>query len=148
MDLWEKLHLVTKFECSAICRRLPPSFEPRKGSGEVKILQQTDETITFFEKGKWQGVHTKKETLFTNVFRFRRDEKRVITLEHFLLGKDQPQTVFTLTAIEPHLYKSLKPHECEEDTHFGSILFDTHFVQLNWRRVGPQKNELHTVLYS
>ncbi|MDN3506658.1 MAG: hypothetical protein P0S96_05465 [Simkaniaceae bacterium] len=148
MDLFEKLHLVTNFHCNAVCRRLPPSFEPRKGAGEVKILRQTEDSITLFEKGKWQGVYSKDERLFSNVFRFQKEDKGVITLQHFRLGRDKPQKVFTLTAIEPHLYKSLKPHEDDEDTHFGNVLFDTHFVQLSWRKVGSQKNELHTVVYS
>lgn len=148
MDLWEKLHLITTFECKAQCRRLPPSFEPRHGSGIVKIQEQTDDTLTFFEKGKWQGVHSKQETLFTNVFRFSKKERGVITLEHFQLGKERPQMLFTLTAIEPHLYKTLSPQETEEDTHVGSVLFDTHFVHLSWHRTGPEKNQLLSIVYS
>ena len=148
-NLWKQLGAIKKLEFTSQCRKIPPSYEPRKGVGEVKIQEKTEEIITFFEKGRWQGIHSKNERAFTNVFRWCLNPKtELISLEHLRFGKERPVFLFTLTAVDQNLLKSLPSHECKEDTYFGSVLFDHHYVHLNWRILGPNKNELLSVVYT
>ncbi|NGX60000.1 MAG: hypothetical protein KR126chlam3_01161 [Chlamydiae bacterium] len=149
LDFWKQLSAVNKLEFTSQCRKIPPSFESRKGIGEVKIQDKGEDEITFFEKGKWQGIHSKSEVAFTNVFRWRLNPKTgLISLDHLRLGTNRPVFLFTLSLVDGNLFKTLQPHECKEDTYFGSVLFDKHYIQLNWRIVGPKKNELLSVVYS
>lgn len=105
--------------------------------------------MTFFEKGISRGVHTGNEIAFTNIFRWRLEaENHTICLEHLRFGIEKPVFLFQLIPIEEHLFKSLKPHECKEDVYYGSVLYDEHYVHLNWRIIGPRKNEMLTTVYS
>ena len=140
---------MSSFESVANCRKIPPSYEPRKGKGQVILQDSSPDTVTFFEKGVWRGVQTKDEIAFTNVFRWKLDsENGNLSLEHLRFGIERPVFLFTLTPIEEHLFKSLKPHECKEDAYYGSVLFDAHYIHLNWRIMGPMKNEMVSVVYS
>lgn len=147
--LWKKLSEISSFEFTSNCRKIPPSYEPRKGRGEILVKDPNSETITFFEKGKWRGVQNLKEIGFTNVIRWCFDPKTgLLSLEHLRMGVEKPMLLFTLQQIEENLFKSLAPHQCKEDTYYGSVLFDEHYVHLNWRIIGPKKNEALSVVYS
>ncbi len=146
--LWKRLKEVSGLEYTSTCRKIPPSYDRRKGAGKVITKENGDEVITFFEKGKWRGVQASSEVAFTNVFRWRFDaQKNRISLEHLRFGLENPVFIFHLTPIGENLLKSLSPHECKEDTYFGSVLFDEHYIHLNWRIVGPKKNEMVSMTY-
>ena len=51
-----RLREVSRFEFTATCRKIPPSYETRTGKGEVIIQNQNQESITYFEKGKWNSL--------------------------------------------------------------------------------------------
>jgi len=55
--------------------------------------------------------------------------------------------LFHLNFIGDKSLRSLQPHECKEDTYMGSVLFDKHFVHLDWRIIGPKKNEIIRLVY-
>lgn len=146
--LWDKLGTITKMESLAKCRSIPPSYEPRKGQGEVVAQKKEEGVITFFEKGKWTGVHSKEQVAYTNLFRWSLNPSSgEITLGHLRFGTKHPVILLTLAQVEKHLYKSLHPHECKEDTYTASVLFDDHFVHLHWRVIGPKKNEHLAIVY-
>ncbi len=146
--LWEQLNKITKLEFTAQCRKIPPTFEQRKGVGKVDVRDPNSETITFFEKGKWSSVQGKELTGFTNVIRWRLDKREeILHLDHLRMGVDQPVPLLSLEQVEKNLFKSLGPHQCKEDTYFGSVLFDEHFIHLHWRIIGPKKNELQSIVY-
>ncbi len=147
--LWKGLLQISQLNITSVCRRIPPSFERREGKGKVILQDISENSITTFEKGQWQGVHAKETVAFTNVFRWQVDwEKERLSLEHLRFGTDRPVFLFYLIPVEDHLLKSLEPHECKEDTYFGSVLFDDHYIHLNWRVVGPKKNETTQMVYS
>jgi hypothetical protein len=149
LDLWHQLNKITKLESTALCRRIPPSYEKREGRGEVILQDKSNESLIFFEKGKWQNVHSKKEIPFTNVFRWHlAPETGLISLEHLRFGIERPVFLFSLTQVDDNFFKSLKPHEYKEDAYFGSILFDEHYIHLNWRILGPKKNVTLSIIYS
>ena len=140
--VWMQLKKITTLELTTICRKIPPSFEKRVGKAKVIIQSQGDEEITFFEKGTWEGVQSRNKTAFTNVYCWQIDrEKGVLSLSSLRLGVERPLLLFTLIPLETHFYKSLGPHECNEDTYAATLQHDDHFIALDWHVTGPKKNE-------
>ena len=112
-----------------------------KGKGEV-LLEKTDgSTFLFHEKGTWQNKEGEEFT-FTNLFRWTIDRHAgVIALEHLRRGMDQPVFLFHLAPTGPFSLSSVNSHLCEGDTYFGQIHLDPYSLRLNWRVIGPKKNE-------
>lgn len=147
-DLWEKLNSIKQMESPAYCRKIPPSYEPRKGQAQVTIQKNEKGLITFFEKGKWVERNSKQTIAFTNLFRWSlHKESGEITLQHLRFGKEKPITLVTLAQVEKHLYRSFLPLECKEDTYTATAFFDKHYIHLHWRIIGPKKNEQISVVY-
>jgi hypothetical protein len=72
----------------------------------------------------------------------------VITLEHLRFGIKHPVYLFTLVPQDEKTLESQEPHICKEDSYFGKVRCDNHFIQLNWRVIGPKKNEEIDYLYT
>ena len=145
-SFWKRLSEVKSLKIISQCRQIPPTYEKRQGCAQVILEKSSDNTIIFFEKGGWQESVS---LAFTNVFRWTLDEElKQIKLEHLRFGAKHPVFLFSLIPVEKNLLKSLQPHECKEDTYFGSVLFDDHFIHLNWKVLGPRKNELTEMVYS
>lgn len=141
--LWDTLKSIHQMEFTAKCRQIPPSFETRKGKGKIVLEQPAQDILVFFEKGNWQEIQSEKQVAFTNVFRWRLEEKqRRLSLEHLRFGKNHPIFLFHLVQIGETVFQSIQPHECKEDIYSGKLIFDTHFIHLQWRITGPKKNEL------
>lgn len=142
-QLWDIFKSIRQMEFTAKCRRIPPSFETRKGNGQVILEQPTEDTLILFEKGNWKAIQSETSIAFTNVFRWRLEKlQKSIALEHLRFGKNRPVFLFTLVLVEDYLLQSIKPHECKEDTYSGKLLFNTHNIHLQWKITGPQKNEV------
>lgn len=145
LAFWNRLSQVSSLQIHSQCRQIPPTYDRRQGAASVVIEKPDDNTIVFFEKGKWE---TNAQLAFTNVFRWTlEDHLEHIDLEHLRFGDNHPVFLFSLVPVEKNLLKSLKPHECKEDNYYGSVLFDDHFVHLNWKVLGPKKNELTQMVY-
>jgi len=112
-----------------------------KGQGEVSILKNSYTTLVFQEKGQWQNQEGHAVN-FTNAFRWTLDkETAMISLEHLRRGPDHPVFLFHLTPISPSSLISVDSHLCEGDIYFGQLHFDANHLRLNWRVIGPKKNE-------
>lgn len=84
----------------------------------------------------------KESTGFSNVFRWTLDRKAgVISLEHLRRGLDRPVFLFHLAPSGIQSLSSVDSHLCGDDTYFGQIHFDLYAFRLNWRVIGPKKNE-------
>lgn len=104
-------------------------------------------SLLFFEKGKWIEIPSKQQIAFTNVFRWTKDPKGEIHLEHLRFGMQKPFSLFTLTPVGKNHYRSLNPYECKEDIYVAHVLFDDHYVHLQWKISGPKKKENFTIAY-
>lgn len=112
-----------------------------KGKGEVIVTKEGDYVIIFTEKGSWLGQQG-EEISFSNVFRWTLDKfTGLISLEHLRRGLNQPVFLFHLVPKSKHSLSSVDSHLCEGDTYFGHIQFDRFSIRLNWRIIGPKKNE-------
>ena len=118
------------------------------GKGAVELKKINGNVVIFQERGKWVSEEH-KEFDFSNVFRWTlKAEEGAIMLEHLRLGAQHPVYLFSLVPIDPKTLESLDAHTCNEDFYFGQLRCDKHFVQFNWRVIGPKKNEEIDYLYT
>jgi len=138
LSFWRKLSNVRQLTFNA--KTKSKSGWQGRGKGEVVVTKENENTLIFHEKGTWQG--DQNEVVFSNVFRWTLDkENGTISLEHLRRGVDHPVFLFDLAPTGPQALASVDSHLCEGDTYFGQIFLDQYGVRLNWRVIGPKKNE-------
>lgn len=145
---WEKLRNIQSMCFSAKSKSLTTSGRNGLGKGtvEVKIIDQ--DILVFYERGTWISIDNNQMD-FSNVFRWHlRPKQGVIALEHLRFGADYPVFLFNLIPINVNTLESMDSHICKEDTYFGQVRCDNHFIQFNWRILGPKKNEEIDYLYT
>lgn len=148
LAFWEKLLNVTEVSFHAMSKTGEEIGWNGKGQGEVTKTKEGSNILTFTEKGTWQGKQG-GELAFSNVFRWTLDRRAgVISLEHLRRGPDHPVFLFHLAPTSKHALSSVDSHLCEGDTYFGQIHFDRFSLRLNWRVIGPKKNEEINYYYS
>ncbi len=145
---WEKLLTVKQLTFHAKTKSKDENGWNGKGQGEVISLKNDSNTLIFNEKGTWQGKQG-VDVGFSNVFRWTLDlNAKMISLEHLRYGSDNPVFLFHLTPSGKYSLSSVDSHLCEGDTYFGQIHFDNFSLRLNWRVIGPKKNEELDYYYS
>lgn len=137
---WEQLLTVKELTFKAKTKSKEEHGWDGKGNGEVMVSREGN-TLLFNEKGTWQNKEG-AEIRFSNVFRWTLDRSAgVISLEHLRRGHAHPVFLFHLAPSGSHSLSSVDSHLCAGDTYFGQIHFDKHGLRLNWRVIGPKKNE-------
>jgi hypothetical protein len=148
LAFWEKLQKVQQLTFNAKTKSKEENGWNGKGKGEVIVTKEGSQILIFQEKGTWQGKQG-SELNFSNIFRWRLDRTAgVISLEHLRRGADHPVFLFHLAPSGRNSLSSVDSHLCEGDTYFGQILFDHYGLRLNWRVIGPKKNEEIDYYYS
>lgn len=148
LSFWDKLIGITHLTFHAKTQSKEEKGWNGKGQGEVNITKEGSNTLVFNEKGTWQGK-LGGEVSFSNIFRWTLDRKLgLISLEHLRRGPDHPVFLFHLAPSGKHSLLSVDAHLCEEDTYLGQIHFNQHPLCLNWRVIGPKKNEEIDYFYS
>lgn len=138
---WKQLSGVKTLNFHAKTRSLEETGRRGKGRGEVVVVKEQENVLIFQEKGSWRGENG-QQTDFTNVFRWTIDKGAgMIGLEHLRFGMNHPVFLFHLIPTGKNQLASLDSHLCGGDTYLGKALFDTQGIQLNWRIIGPKKNE-------
>ena len=119
------------------------------GKGQGKVMTSKDNNILIFnEKGTWQDKQG-GEVSFSNVFRWTLDTNaKMISLEHSRYGLEHPVFLFHLAPTGQQSLSSVDSHLCEGDSYFDQIHFDSYILRLNWRVIGPKKNEELDYYYS
>ncbi len=113
----------------------------RQGEGEVFLTKETSDLLIFNEKGTWL-TKAGEEVHFSNVFRWTLDRfGGTVGLEHLRRGPEHPVFLFHLAPSGRRSLSSVDSHLCGGDVYFGRISFDRHQLHLNWRVIGPRKNE-------
>lgn len=145
---WERLIEVKEITFYATTKSKEEGGWNGKGKGEVIIAKESDTTVIFNEKGSWKGENN-REVDFTNIFRWTIDHQAgMISLEHLRRGVNHPVFLFYLVPTGSHTLASIDSHLCGGDAYFGQIFCDHHGVRLNWRVIGPKKNEELDYYYS
>lgn len=144
---WERLMKVNKLSFSAKTKSNEESGWNGRGTGEV-LSEREGNQLFFNEKGTWQNKEGATVN-FSNVFRWTIDrDAGVISLEHLRRGADHPVFLFNLAPSSSYSLSSVDSHLCAGDTYFGQIHFDRYTLRLNWRVIGPKKNEEIDYYYS
>ncbi len=145
---WKKLGRVTHVTFHARTKSKEEKGWNGKGQGEVIVVKESVNTLLFNEKGTWQDKQG-TEVSFNNTFRWTLDRNAcVISLEHLRRGPENPVFLFYLAPSSNHSLSSIDSHLCEGDTYFGQVRFDHRSLRLNWRVIGPKKNEEIDYYYS
>jgi len=148
LAFWERFLSVTQLTFNAKTKSKEASGWNGKGKGDVQIVREGINVLVFNEKGTWQGKQG-EDVSFSNVFRWTLDRNAgVISLEHLRRGQDHPVFLFHLAPSGKNCLSSVDSHLCEGDTYFGQIHFDLYSLRLNWRVIGPKKNEEIDYYYS
>jgi hypothetical protein len=140
LAFWERLQKVKELSFTAQSKSAEEGWHGR-GKGEVAISKEKNSALVFNEKGSWLNKRG-DEIAFSNVFRWTLDRcAGVISLEHLRRGMDRPVFIFHLAPTGKNMLSSVDSHLCEGDTYFGQIHFEPNNLRLNWRVIGPKKNE-------
>lgn len=147
LAFWDKLSAIQTLSFIAKTKSNEKSGWNGKGKAEVCITKEGNNTLVFNEKGIWQGAQG--EVTFSNVFRWTLDRNAaMISLEHLRRGPNHPTFLFHLAPTGTQVLSSVDSHLCEGDTYFGQVHFDRYSLRLNWRVIGPKKNEVLDYYYS
>ena len=139
LAFWDKLSAIG--QVTFMANSQDPQGWKGRGKGEVKVTRPSGNVLYFHEKGSWHNSEG-KEVGFTNAFRWTLDRTAcLISLEHLRRGPDHPVFLFHLAPSGHYSLASVDSHLCEGDTYFGQIHFNAHALHLNWRVIGPKKNE-------
>jgi Family of unknown function (DUF6314) len=138
---WERLYKVKSLTFNARSKSKEEGRWNGHGAGEVIVTQEGDNVLFFQEKGSWT-TDTGREIDFSNTFRWTLDRKAcLLSLEHLRRGVNHPVFLFYLAPAGDRTLRSVDSHLCEQDAYFGHIACDLHSLRLNWRVIGPKKNE-------
>jgi hypothetical protein len=149
LAFWDRLLSITGLTFHAKTQSKEEKGWNGKGQAEVTITKEGPNKILFNEKGIWQGQQGGVEVGFSNVFRWTLDRYAgVISLEHLRRGPEHPVFLFYLAPTGKRSLSSVDSHLCEGDAYFGQIRFDRYSLRLNWRVIGPKKNEEIDYYYS
>lgn len=139
LAFWEKLSVIKTLSFNARAKSSETGWNG-KGKGEVAVTSPESNVLIFTEKGSWIGKQG--EVAFSNVFRWTIDRAAcVISLEHLRRGYENPVFLFDLSPTGNYTLSSVDSHLCGGDMYFGQIHFDRYSLRLNWRVIGPKKNE-------
>lgn len=146
---WEKLAKIQTMCFSAKSKSMgQTSGWNGIGKGTVAAKLDNENTLLFQERGTWMSEDN-KELEFSNVFRWTlQSQQGLITLEHLRFGAQHPVFLFSLIPVDTNTFESIDSHVCNDDSYFGQIRCDKHFIQFNWRVIGPKKNEEIDYLYT
>lgn len=141
LGFWKRLSAITRLTFSAKNKSSLGKEWYAKGRGEVIVQKESDTVLIFDEKGTWENEQG-NEVTFSNRFRWTLDRKaNLIGLEHLRLGSRQPVFLLHLSPASEGLLTSTDAHLCNDDCYIGQVQFDSRSLWLNWRVIGPQKNE-------
>ncbi len=145
---WERLAAVKEISFKAKTKSTEEGGWKGAGKGEVIVTREGDSVLIFNEKGSWKG-ESGQEISFSNIFRWTLDRAAgMISLEHLRRGWNHPVFLVNLAPSDNCILTSVDSHLCEGDLYFGQISYDQYGLQLNWRIIGPKKNEVLDYYYS
>ncbi|MFV0339829.1 MAG: DUF6314 family protein [Parachlamydiaceae bacterium] len=147
LSFWERLKTISSFTRTSQSKSKEETGWNGKGKGLVIVTKTSDTSLIFHERGSWQ-MKEGEDIHFSNTFRWTIDRHTgVISLEHLRLGPDRPIFLFHLTPIQQRLLATVDSHFCEEDIYTATVPWDKYSVRLNWRVIGPKKNETMEYCY-
>lgn len=139
LNFWKRLSQVKRLTFHAKSKE--ERGETSTGQGDVIVIKANADTLIYQEKGTWQNKQG-EQVRFTNSFRWTLDRHAgVISLEHLRHGPEHPVFLFHLAPASNNSLSSLDSHLSGATAYFGHIHLDPKTLRLNWRVIGPKRNE-------
>lgn len=146
-DIWDQLVNISSVTLIAKSHSKSIVQWCRKGKGKVMVKNEASQ-LTFYEAGSWYGDSEQLQN-YSNCFRWTLNHhEKMISLEHLRLGEQKPVFLFHLIPMKTNSLESLNPHLCGEDSYFGWVHYNPLFIQLNFKTIGPKKNEEVEYIYT
>lgn len=148
INIWNQLTSIKELSFTSTSQGKGGSGWNGVGRGQVQVRQINDNVIIFDENGSWTSREG-QEINFTNTFRWSLDRfQSLMTLEHLRFGERNPVFLFHLTQVDHETLQSVSSYICNEDTYLGQLRCVNHSIKLNWRIIGPKKNEEIDYIYT
>lgn len=108
-------------------------------SGKVETHKPSEKEIIFNESVKWEN---EKSLLINskNIYRWNFLDSGNIKLEHLRLGKNNPVFLVEFYPAVENIWKSIAPHNCNNDLYFSELNLQKENPVLNWTVKGPTEN--------
>lgn len=146
LEFWNRLALVSTLRL--IVKTKSQEGWMGQGVAEVTVQTESDNILIFHEKGSWL-TKAAGETAFSNIYRFTLDRRQnLISMEHLRYGIKRPVFLFHLRPTDQRTLSSVDSHLCGDDTYLGKVFCDQNHLRLNWRVIGPKKNDEIDCVYS
>lgn len=141
LNFWKRLSKANTISLHVKTKSIEENGWNGKGTGEVIVEREGESILIFQERGSWIGKEG-QDIDFKNIFRWTLDQKiGLISLEHLRFGPQHPVFLFHLSPSGNNTLSSIDSHLCNSDTYYGQMFCDPHYLRLNWRVIGPKKNE-------
>jgi hypothetical protein len=145
--IWDQLKMISNVALVAKSHSKSMNRWIRKGNGSVQVREENNKLI-FTEQGQWKEGQGQTHN-YSNRFCWTWNRlEGMLSLEHLRFGENHPIFLFHLIPTENNLLESLHSHLCGEDTYFGWLNFNSLFLQLKFRTIGPKKNEELEYVYT
>jgi hypothetical protein len=137
--IWARLGEVRHLSFRATSTASVPTGWEGIGEGSVEVAANAT-VLIFHEQGRWQPP-AGPASLFRNVYRWTLDAERAcLALEHLRFGVEQPVFLFELVP-SGDILVSACPHLCREDEYTARLWLEPGELRLDWRVMGPRKDE-------
>lgn len=144
LKCWNRLKSVVTLQTAA---KLHASPHGKRGTADVKVVEESPSVIYFHESGVWH-VENGKEIHFSNTLRWTLDiSSGTIALEHLRYGASKAVFLFHLKPQKQALLTSIDSHLCGCDAYFGQVQIGPNYLQLSWKILGPKKKDRIESLY-
>lgn len=109
------------------------------GTGAIDVVRQQD-NVRFFESGTFTPDDQDRGIPMRNVYRWDLHSERV-SLSHERRGAAAAVWLFDLVAIDGDTLVSAEVHQCAADAYSATLTLVSDGIDLEWRIVGPRKDE-------
>ncbi|MDH4572710.1 hypothetical protein CUR86_09765 [Salinicola acroporae] len=110
-----------------------------RGSGVIEVVHQAA-NVRFFESGRFTLEGQDHDVPMRNVYRWDLHSDRV-SLSHERRGAANAVSLFDLVASDAETLVSAEVHQCAADAYSARLTLVPDGIDLEWRIVGPRKDE-------
>jgi len=110
-----------------------------QGTGTVEVTQE-GRSVRFFESGTFTLDGQSRSVPMRNVYRWDIFPDR-IALFHERRGAEDPVSLFDLIVDNDDTLINANVHQCAADAYSAKLELKPDGIDLEWRIVGPRKNE-------
>ncbi|MDF1593994.1 MAG: DUF6314 family protein [Desulfobacterales bacterium] len=148
VDIWNLLGRVQSLLLTAATKDRSSFFNNAAAAGSVGVSMTGSRVITFHEAGLWTS--SDHQTIdFRNIYQWSlSDLEDTIRLTHLRYGADNPVHLVDFRSIGTNTMSSFQPHVCGADRYSASLSVAGDRILLNWRILGPAKNDSLDCTYS